>query len=280
MPRTIHWEIPSETSLFTPLQLQPRALTWLWMSGWARWLRTHWVSFPQQVRDYQTSYVIVGYTLTMGEPLGFTDTDTVEVDLDLWVGGRGRFLESTIQVAGAGRTAARGHWVLMPVRIEEEQSMAAQPMRLRDELLAGLEPDEVVAEKPSNTVPARLAWIAEQSEPIAEYTHSFMVHRHHCEVADQWCFVDIPSLVAESREHMALAQMEQVEPLVAALSSPMTRLDVKLTRPLFAFDQAEVRTTACRSRNGAALYFIHRIVSALGAGLEHGVLIEEFCTEQ
>jgi hypothetical protein len=275
MRRTICTEIPSETSLFTPMQLQPRALTWLWMSGWANWLRTHLISFPKLVRLHQTSFVIIGYSVEMLAPFGFYDSDAVTVELDVWASGRGRFVESDVEYCGAGRPVARGHWVLMPVRIQEAQSLAAQPMRLSDDLMACLTPDEVVDAKPQNLVPPRLQRIMAQGEPIGEHRHAFTIHRHHCEVADQWCFVEIPSLAAASREEMAIALADRDERLVTGVSGPLRRMDVKLTRPLFAFDQGQVQTTAYHMAEEASVCFVHRIVSELGAGQEHGVIIEE-----
>lgn len=275
MRRTIQYAVPVETGLFTPMQLQPRALTSLWFSAWAQWLRTHFVSFPRLIKAYQTSLVVLGYTVEMEEPFTFYDSDGIDIELDMWVSGGGRFVESTIQYNGGGRPAARGHWVLMPVRIRDMHSLAAEPMPLSADLLACLEPEEVTAEKPQNVLPARLAWIQQQATPIATHTHPFTVRRHHCEVADQWCFAEIPSLAADGREELALAQMDQTDALVAALSSPLARLDVKLTRPLFAFDQAQVQTTAYRRDDESAVYFVHRILSATGGGLEHGIVIEE-----
>lgn len=275
MSRSIRFTMPSESSLFTPMQLQARAPAWMWMSGWARWTKEHWVSFRKLIQEYQYSVVVLGYTIEFVEPLGFYDVDDIDVEVWSRIKGSGRFVESNIHYYGANGLAVRGRWVLLPVKIQDAESLAAQPAPLSDKLLAMLPADELFAEKPANDVPQRLERIQQQATPVAEYERPFTIHRHHCEVADQWCFAEIPSMVAESREAMALAQMEQADQLVSALSKPLSRLDVKLTRPLYVFEEARIDTTAYHLAEESTLFFVHRIQSEHGTRNEHGVIIEE-----
>src|SRR5688572_27204171 len=75
MGRVTAFEMPVDTSLFTPLQLQPRAVLWMAMTGWARWLSEHWeMSFPRLLDEHGIGMVVAGFDVDYLRPFSFFDS--------------------------------------------------------------------------------------------------------------------------------------------------------------------------------------------------------------
>ena len=100
MPRAVVFEVTSDTSHFTPLQLQPRAILALSFNGLSRWLREHLVSFPVLIRDHLCSVVILGAGIKYEAPLGFFDGDGFCVRATLKVLRRGTRAQLDVELHG------------------------------------------------------------------------------------------------------------------------------------------------------------------------------------
>jgi len=269
--REIKFEVLADPSMFTPVQLQPRSLMSVGFNAWSRWAKEYFVPFPTMVRDYRFGMVVVGGHLEYAEPLGCLEADAGAVRARVRARLGGAFVQVEFSATAAGKRAARGTALLVPVKIDEMHSLSATPARLSNELLAFLESDEVDAEPPQRPVPGLINQIEADGRKVAEASYPFTVYRHACEMADQWCAVQIPCYVSEAREALALGQGDRVPQLRRDLNLPLRYFDMELRRPMFVFDRGSVTTQAYDVQGRSA--FVHRLVSADEV---HALVVERF----
>jgi hypothetical protein len=269
--REVVFEVLTDTSMFNPVQLQPRFMMSIAFNGWSRWIRQYLVPFPVLVREHRFGVVVVGVHLEYPEPLGFLETDSGEVRVRMRARLGGALLETEFSAMAAGKQVVRGVAVLLPVKIDDIQSLSASPARLSDDLLARLQGDEVDKSAPRRPVRRLLREIEGGGRSLAEGTYPFTVYRHACEVADQWCVAEIPCYASEAREALSLARGDEVPELRKGLGQPLRNLDLDLARPMYVFDQGAIATTAYEVDGRIA--FVHRIRSSHET---HGVVIERF----
>ncbi len=260
MPRTVRFEVTSDTSLFTPLQAQPRALIWLMMNGWAKWARAHLVSFPTLVRDHRVGLVVVGIHLEYVEPFGFLDADAFEVEVRVAARKGGAVFDLAFEYIGAGRTFARSHGATRTVLLGDDASMAAVPGKLPAALMARFQPDEIVEGSPTRVVPGLIKALEASGPPLAAGTRPFLIHRHSCEVADQWSFIDVPGIAGEGREHLALGDGTRVPALRKGLSRPLRSIDVEMGHPFYSFESGTLESNAYLENDG--ITYLHRLRSS------------------
>jgi len=275
MPRTTTFEVVSDTGHFTPLQLQPRAVLALAFNGLARWLREHLISFPRLIAEQRTSVVILGAGITYEAPWRFFDGDAFSVRATLQARRQASRAELGVEIHGVeGRPAATARILLCPVRIDDSTSLAASPAPFPQPVLARLRPDEIDPTSPGRPLLALQEELANDGELLASGRQSFTVHRHLCEVADQWAFFEVPGFIGASREALALARAGDVPLLRQGCGEPVRRLEIELSRPYFWLEEGVVETSAYRLNDRLAM--VHRLSSNLPGGGQHGVAIELF----
>ncbi|MGE0870042.1 MAG: hypothetical protein AB7P03_15870 [Kofleriaceae bacterium] len=273
MPRTTTFELVSDTGYFNPLQIQPRALLSTSFNGLARWLREHLVSFPALIRDEKHSVVILAASIGFEQPLSFFDGDSVKVETTLRVlrGGTRAQLDNTF--SGANGVAARVRILLCPVSVDDPDSLGAIPAAFPERILARFAADEIDPGSPDRPMlPLREAVIAQPA--IATHVEPFVIHRHHCEVADQWAFYEVAGLVGASREAFGKRAVKDHPELADALGKPVRRFEMELSRPYFWLQPGSVETTLYR--HGGSIALVHRLQSDLPGETTYGTIIETF----
>jgi hypothetical protein len=100
MPRTSVYQVPVDTGFFTPLGLQPEAICRLAFDGAGRWLGRHGISHRRLVAEHRTGFVFWSVQLVPGEPIGFFDTDRLDVTVTGRVRGGGTQVECEVLVEG------------------------------------------------------------------------------------------------------------------------------------------------------------------------------------
>jgi acyl-CoA thioesterase FadM len=273
VPRTVRVDLAVDTSFFTALQLQPRVLLAQSWNALASWYRCHLVPLPELLREHRLGTVIVAIELRYLERLRFFDSDTLTVEAGLTLRRRASRLEQTTTFSAAGRTAARVRTVMCPVAIHEERSLSASPTPMPPGLARRFRHDEVDEAAPARPLPALLESVRAGLEPVGEGEHRFRLAHHHCEVAEQWAFMEVPTLTESAREAIAVDGCAASPVLKRCLAQPMTGLDLELHRPFFVFEQGLVRTEALASRSELA--FVHELRSADGRE-RHGVVVERY----
>jgi acyl-CoA thioesterase FadM len=264
MPRTVSFETPVDTSQFTALQMQPRAVLSLAMTGWAHWLREHWVSFPVLVRDVGLGVVIAEFGLEYLKPFTFFDADTVHATVTLRARDDGALLRIDMQLAsGQGVDVAKVTGMLRPVRVADVDSLSATAADLGNGLLSTFAADEHFSRDGRRRIAARVAELASGAAPVARHVKEFTVHRHLCEVADQWSAIAMPDLAAEVREELVGSARERDGALVGGLARPLRTLTFEFRRAAFFLDTVAVQTEAYV--HGGDLTFVHRFHSGVGS---------------
>jgi len=263
---TNRFDVAADTAQFTPDQLQPSVVVGLGFQGWARWLREFLVSFPELIHSERIGVVVVGLSIRYLAPYRFSDSEEMNVATTVEDMGAGRLLALETSISSTPGEVVHLHTLLRVVALGQDESLAAAPGRLPGHLLnrGALDGRRERVERPVRQMVAALS----EEAPIAVGDYPFLVHRHMCEVADQWSIVHVPSIVSAAREHLLLGSAD--ETLMAALGRPLSRVDIELSHPLFLFDEATVETAVYRE----GTTFVHRIVSGGSAPVLHAVVVE------
>lgn len=274
MPRATLFEVISDTSHFTPLQIQPRAVLSLSFNGLSRWLREHFVSFPELIREYGTSVVIMGAGVTYETPFRFFDGDGFDVRVTLRALRNGTRAQLDAHFNSRKGQIAKARILLCPVRIEDPASLGATPAPFEKSLLQRFGDDETDPSPPSRPLTELKTRIEQSGKYIASGTSEFTVHRHLCEVADQWAFFEVPGLIGASREALVLQHGAEFPELRGALSRPLARIESEFMRPYFWFQAGKIETTAYQWETQMA--FVHRLLSPVPGEQIHGFAVECF----
>lgn len=274
MPRKVSFEITTDTSHFTPLQMQPRMLLATSFNAMSQWLRAYLVSFPKLIRDHHFSVVILAAEIDYPEPLSFWDYDVLHVEATFQVRRHGSRAQLDVSYRSERGIAAQVGILLCPVRIDDPVSLAADPCVFGGDLLPRFQADEVIASSPNRPLPQLLKEIADAGSPLATYSYPFTVYRHLCEVADQWAFLEVPTLVSASRESLARIEGSKHPALRGGMSRAMRHYYNEFTRPYFWMQEGRVATTAYPFQDSVA--YVHRLLSSQPTEETHATIIELF----
>ena len=278
MPRWCASIVPADTGLFTPFHLQPTAVCRLAFNAAGHWLGRHVISHRRLVAEQGTGFVLWSVRLVAGDPVGFFDADALDVRATGRVRGGGTQFESDVEVRGLVGRPTRLRACCVPLRLDPGPALAGAPAPLTPEVMAAFCPDEIEARPHRSAVPALRAAIARRGAALARGRTPFVIHRHQCEVADQWFWPEAVSLVGGAREDLVRAAADRIPRLRLALRTPVGRLDLLFRRPFFLFDEGAVRSTAYEWAGGLA--FVHELVgTGAGGDVPRALAIEQFGPE-
>jgi hypothetical protein len=269
MATSCAYQVPVDTGFFTPLGLQPAAVCRLAFDGAGRWLARHAMSHRRLVAELRTGFVFWSVQLVPGDPIGFFDVDRLDVTVTGRVRGGGTQVECDVEVRGPAARPARLHAVCVPLHLDGGPALSGTPARLGPDVLAAFRPDEVEARPHRSPLPGLRAAIAARDAVVARGRTPFVIHRHQCEVADQWFWPEAVSMAGGAREDLVLADAR----LRLAMQAPARRLDLLFSRPFSLFDEGAVLSTASEWQGGLA--FVHEFFGA-GEPRPRAVAIEQF----
>src|SRR6516164_8540699 len=98
MSRWSSYRVPTDTSHFTPLHLQPTAACRLAFNAAGLWLRRNVVSHRQLVDEHRTGLVLWSVQLVYGDRISFFDTDELDIAVTGRVRGRGSQFEAEVAI--------------------------------------------------------------------------------------------------------------------------------------------------------------------------------------
>ena len=276
MPRWCAYQVPLDTGMFTPLGLQPTALFRLAFNGAGDWLGRNAMSHRRLVKDHSTGLVIWSASFISGAPVSFFDADHLEVRITGRVCGGGTQFACEGEVLSSAKPAAYMHACCVPLRLDGDPALSGVPARLSADVMATFLPDEIDARPHRSPVPGVRAAVVREGTLLARHQTHFTIHRHQCEVADQWFWPEAASLVSGAREDLLRAAADGVPVLKGALGAQLSRLDLLFNRPFFLFDDGAVVSSAYEWEG--RLVFIHELAGA-GDGHVRAVAIEQFARD-
>jgi hypothetical protein len=275
MPRSYAYEVPVDTGLFTPLHLQPTAVCRLAFNAAGRWLSRNAISHRLLVAEHQTGFVVWSAQLLFGDPLGYFDADCLAVAVTGRIRGGGTQFECDVEVRGPVGRPTRMRACCVPLRLDAGPALAGAPARLSPEVMSAFLPDEIETLPHLSPLPALRAAIVCGGTELAQARTPFVIHRHQCEVADQWFWPEAISLAGSGREELVRAAAEMIPRLRLAMKTPIDRLDLLFSRPFYLFDEGAVLSTAYEWEGGLA--FVHELVGTdRGVDEPRAIVIEQF----
>src|SRR5262249_14220269 len=155
-------------------------------NGAARWLSRHAISHRRLVVEHRTGFVFWSVQLVPGDPVGFFDADGLDVTVTGRVLGGGTQVACDVEVRGPVGRPARLRAGGVPLRLDGGPALSGAPARLGPEVLSAFRADEIEARPHRSPLPGLRAAVAARGTPLASGRTPFVIHRHQCEVADQW----------------------------------------------------------------------------------------------
>jgi hypothetical protein len=277
VPRRCRFLVPSDTCLFSPLQMQPASILRVGMTALASCIGNQLVDWRILKKEHRTTVVIVGVRLVYLRAFDFFSAPHIEVDAGLLVRRGGRFLELDCRLGPPDAPFATLTVLNRPVRLSGTEALDATPSDVDESLLALFQEDEHDPSPVTRPILDRLAALRDGGELLDEDRFGFTLSRADCEIADQWQNVRLPDWIAAGRERLVFAG---ADPRVkAGLSEPVSVLLAEFRRPMYLGDEALVHTRAYAGEEGT-LAFVHEVHSvAPGAGGPGGacaVAVEDF----
>ena len=245
MTRTVSFETPTDPTLFGPDQPRPRALLALSMRGFATWLAEHLVPYSRLVYDFGTGAVFTTVRLDYLGELRFADADWLTTTTRVQVSESATYLRLDVSVDaryaldGRRLPVAHSHADLRLVTILESDVLTAVPGTLPDRLFDRLEAQDTY--RPDREALARDTTPPTHGVVLAERVSRGSLCRSHCEVADQWSFIEVIELLTTARERLFQAELPE-EIRRFAVSSPTRSITAVFHRPLYLFDDYRLTT--------------------------------------
>src|ERR1700694_3229002 len=247
---------------FTPLGLQPTAVCRLGFNAAGRWLSEHALSHRRLVAEYQTGFVLWSAQGIFDHPVTFFDSDCLEMRVMGRIRGGGTQFECEVEVDSARGITTRMQACCVPLRLDGDSALTGAPARLGSEVMEAFRPDEIEVRPHRSPAPGLLVAILRDGTELARGRTPFVIHRHQCEVADQWYWPEAVSLASGGREELVRVESARVPALRLSLSTPLRRLDLLFNRPFFLFDEGAVLSSAHEWQG--RLVFVHELVGFEG----------------
>jgi hypothetical protein len=273
--RRLRYRIPLDTSLFTPLQLQPTALGRIGFNAGARWLAEHVCSHRRLIADHGVGFVLWAWQLRYRQALGFLDADDAEVEVQARVRGPRAQVECEVNVAGPQGVAVEMRATMIPLKLTGDPSLSGAPCRLPQAVVDGFAPEELERAPYRTPVPRLVAQLEGGAPVLARGEETFAIARHHCEIADQWFWAEALGFASAAREELVVRHGRSARELLAGLSEPMRSVDVVATRNYQFRDVGTIATTAYLWEDRPV--FVHRLALADDpADATHAIAVERF----
>lgn len=265
---------PIHTCLFTALQFHSRELLSLGVSSKWLWFETHLnLSFSEFIQKYQQSNVAVAFEIEYTQPFSFFDANYFDVGVaKVRLRQKDSIFEFHYDFTANNIIFAKVVLYLRLLVLSGDEALTAQPGQLGKQLLQLFLPEEIDRSNIVREVPKQLNKIETEGKFITENNSHFTLFRHQCEVADQWSFIELPTLASTGREKLIISLDNDPANLSSTMGKPIKNIVAKLSCPFFLFDEGRVRTRAYLLNNQPV--FVHHIYNVSRADTLASVVIE------
>lgn len=270
------WEVLHQTSDFDAFQMLPRSILSLGMASWAGIVNANICSFPKLIRQHALGVVVVRTDISFVQPYAFFSGESFKVAKQMWLStDRQSFIWQVSFLGAGGRPFATLDAVGRAVKIDPA-SWGAVPTKVESPILDCFGDDDFRPLATDRGVERFLRSIR-GARPLAENALRKRIHRHECEAADQWSFVEIGANAASAREELLLECSPPGDAAIEVrglLNRPLSTIRTLIKRPLFLFDHYTIQSGLYRMDGG--YHVVHRYLPDMGRAKECAVVIESY----
>jgi acyl-CoA thioesterase FadM len=272
--RYCRYSLLLDSSFFNPHQLQPLAIGRLGFNAGARWLKENVCSHRELIWEHGTGLVLWAWQLEYREPLSFRMADEVQVEVTGRVRGPRTQFECQLSISGPDGVAVEMRAVSVPLSLSGDAALSGSPRPLPSGIVERFLEDEIEPVPYRSAVASVKNDVRREGRPLAEVDESFRVHRHNCEVADQWFWAESLGFAAVGREELVARNAATCPEVRGGLSRPISRIDATCARTYQFRDVGSVSTTAYEWND--SLVFLHDLCLAENGSDVHATAIERF----
>jgi acyl-CoA thioesterase FadM len=268
MPRSDRSEIGLETGMFSVHQMHPELALRLGLSVALRGMARNGMSLQSWIDGFGTALVVVSADVEYRRPLTFFTAPTVRAEAHVDLREDGNLVIFHMRHYVDDDEAIRMRLATRPVKVSGGPALDAVPAAVDDRVRALFEPDEIVPrrEAPTRYLKANIQRMLEGAEQVGGGVRPLQIARADCELADQWLFSRLPSLVASAREQLSF---DGVPDLAKCLSKPISKFEAEYFRPMYFGDRGQIEATLYK--RGEQTFVVHRVrgePAANGSGAE------------
>lgn len=270
------WEVLHQTGDFDSFQMLPRSILSLGMASWAGIVNANMCSFPKLIQEHGLGVVVVRTDISFRRPYGFFSGESFKISKEMWITpDRQSFIWQVSFLGVDGHRFATLDAVGRAVKIDPV-SWGAVPTTIELPVLDFFGDDDYYPGETDRAVEKFLRSVR-GAVPLAEQTLRKRIHRHECEAADQWSFVEIGANAASAREELLLeCRLPEREAVEARglLNRPLATIKTLIKRPLFLFDHYTIQSSLYELEG--VHHVVHRYLSDMGRAKECAVVIESY----
>ena len=183
------------------------------------------------------------------------------ISSDAWISLRddGKLFIFDMRHLLAGEEAVVMRVTARPVKLTGGPALDAVPTAVDQGIQELFAVDELITKsaQPTRWLQARIEHWVSEAEQIGGGSRPLFIGRNDCEIADQWLYARLPSLVAAAREQLLFAGPSE---LAAGASRPLASFQAEYFRPLFLGDEARIELGA--HARGEQTLFVYRVLGA------------------
>lgn len=265
-----------DPTLFSPIQFHPHALLEFGVNDVCAWfIKYLGVSIARQLKDYQQSMVVVGCEINYARPFQFFDAAEFTAILDkVRLRQSNTVLEFFHVFAAQEEVFARVilHWKLL--RLDGAAALSAVSGHMHESLLVRFKEEEIDSSPIQRKLLTYVSEVECSSPVCVEDSLDITLHRHQCEVADQWTFFQLTSLVAQARECLVMSKAAAQYRMSKVLGVPLKQVAMELSCPVYLFELMRVHTKLYKWQG--QWVFIHRIYNVDRGHALAATVVERF----
>jgi acyl-CoA thioesterase FadM len=250
--------------MFSVHQMHPEAALRLGGSTGLGGMAERGRSLQTLVTEHGTGLVILSAEVDYVGELTFFTVPFVRTEATVRLRDDGRLLEFRIRHLAGDREAVVIRVTARPIALTGGPALDAAAAALPPAVRALFGPDELLprAALPTRRLAAEIEWCTAGAERVGGGQRPFFVGRGDCELADQWLYARLPSLVGAAREQLLL---DGEAGLADTGRRPLVRFAAEYHRPMDFGDRGTVELAAFRT--GERTVVVHRVH---GAGVPGG----------
>ena len=257
MPRLHQSEIGLDTGMFSVHQMHPEVALRLGISVGLGGLGRQGRGLQSMITSHGTALVVVSTEVDYLRPLTFFSATSIVTDSHISLRDDGKLLTFHVRHSVGGEDAIAVRFATRPVAVSGGPALDAVPGPVDSQVRALFAPDEIVPKRaaPTRYLKAQVQRWVMDAEQVGEGTQPLLIGRNDCELADQWLYARLPSLVATAREQLLF---DGAADLSVCLSRPITRFQGEFFRPMYFGDHGRIEVKLYR--RGEQTFAVHRVL--------------------